>query len=96
MELCSSCSVRVPSVFDFGDVPVVRVVMTEVCVSSSFNGCWALIAVQINAFGQDAYTHLYRPITELNRVCGIAAVCSGLKLSRYIIEAKVRCQRHFL
>ena len=75
MKLCSSCSVKVPRVFDFVEIPAVRVVMTEVCVSSSFNGCWALVAVHINAFGQDAYTHLYRPITELNRVYGIAAVC---------------------
>ena len=50
---------RVPRVFDFGDIPVVRVVMTEVCVLSSFNGCWALIAAHINAFGQDVYTHTY-------------------------------------
>ena len=75
MKVCSTCSATVPRVIDFGDVSVVRVVMTEVCVSSSFNGCRALIAVHINAFAQDAYKYLYQPIIELNRVCGTIPVC---------------------
>ena len=48
----------------FGDIPLARTITTEFCVSRSFNGCWALNAVPINAFAQDVHTHLPRLITQ--------------------------------
>ena len=39
-----------PKGLRFGDIPLVQANTTEICVSSSFNGCCALNAVPIDAF----------------------------------------------
>ena len=80
----------------FGDIPLARANTTEICVSSSFNGCWVLNAVPINAFAYDVHTHLPRLFTELNCVDRPPPVWFELRVSRYIIEAKTRSQRRCL